>query len=230
MLVAVAAALVATQNALGVHVDSVEAALAYAVIGVFLVRQVIASVQMSAAQHELAHRADHDPLTGLANRGLLAERLRLAVERNRAGARPFALIIIDLDDFKDVNDSLGHRAGDRVLHAAGERLGGCVRSSDTVARLGGDEFAVLVDGSGEAPAQVGLRLLAALRQPFEIDGTTVRATASLGIAQSAAGEDASADELMHRVDVAMYAGKRAGKDTLVHYRPGMAGELPVGAG
>ncbi len=230
VLVAVAGAFVATQNALGLRVDPVEAACAYAVIAVFLVRQVIASIQMSAAQHELAHRAHHDPLTGLANRALLAERLRLAVERHRSEARPFALIMIDLDDFKDVNDSLGHRAGDRVLHAVGERLGGCVRAGDTVARPGGDEFAVLIDGSGEAPAQVGRRLLAALRQPFEIDGASARVTASLGIVQPAAGEDPSADELMHRADVAMYAGKRAGKDTLVHYRPGMVGDLPVAAG
>jgi diguanylate cyclase len=227
VLVAVAGAFVATQNVLGLAVDPVEAAFAYAVIAVFLVRQVIASVQMTAAQHELTHRAHHDPLTGLANRALLAERLRLAVERHRSEARAFALIVIDLDDFKDVNDSLGHRAGDRVLHALGERLGGCVRASDIVARHGGDEFAVLVDGSGDVPAQVGRRLLAALREPFEIDGTTVRVTASLGIAQPAADDHPSADELMHRADVAMYAGKRAGKDTLVHYRLGIVGDRPV---
>jgi diguanylate cyclase (GGDEF)-like protein len=229
VLVAVAGAFVATQNALGLHVDAVEAAIAYAVIAVFLVRQVIASVQMSAAQHELTHRAHHDPLTGLANRALLADRLRVAVERHRREARPFALIVVDLDDFKDVNDSLGHLAGDRVLRAIGERLGGCVRASDTVARLGGDEFAVLIDGSGEAPAHVGRRLLAAMRQPFEIGGAAVRVTASLGIAEPAAGEHPSADELVHRADVAMYAGKRAGKDTLVHHRPGMVGDLPVAA-
>jgi diguanylate cyclase (GGDEF)-like protein len=229
VLVAVAAAFVATQNVLGVDVDPVEASFAYAVIAVFLVRQVVASVQMSRAQHELDHRAHHDPLTGLANRALLADRLRLAVERHGREGRPFALIVLDLDDFKDVNDSLGHRAGDRVLQAAGERLGACVRASDTVARPGGDEFAVLVDGAGEAPDQVGRRLLAALREPFAVDGATVRVTASFGIVRPEADEHPSADELMHRADIAMYAGKRAGKDTLVHYRVGMGGDLPLAA-
>jgi diguanylate cyclase (GGDEF)-like protein len=159
----------------------------------------------------LEYQAFHDPLTGLANRALFHERLVRAVDRHpRLG-----LLFIDLDDFKLVNDSLGHVAGDTVLREVGERLRSCVRERDTVARLGGDEFAILLDGA-ESPRAVGERLLAALRYPFFVSGRQVHVTASIGAIDT--DGDLSADALMRRVDSAMYEGKQAGKGALVMYR------------
>jgi diguanylate cyclase (GGDEF)-like protein len=181
---------------------------------------------VSAAQAELAFRAHHDPLTGLANRTLFGERLVDAMARHRDYRHPFALVLIDLDDFKAINDGLGHHAGDQLLHAVGERLRGCVRAVDTVARLGGDEFAVVLDGMGDTPTLVSQRILTALRQPFSVDGHLLSLGASLGVVEPGPDElDLTADVLLHRADGAMYAGKRRGKGMAVHYRPDLLGEL-----
>ena len=182
-LVAVTGAVVAGQIAVGSRIDAMEATVAGAVPVLMLLRQVITLLEnaallerMSAAQAELAHRAHHDPLTGLTNRALLDDELNQAIERHRAYGWPFALIVVDLDDFKVVNDTFGHTTGDYLLSAVGQRLRGCVRSGDTVARLGGDEFAIVIDGDSKAVAE---RILAALRQPFRIDGHIVTLGAAL---------------------------------------------------
>lgn len=159
----------------------------------------------------LEYQAFHDPLTGLANRALFHDRLLRTVDRKpRLG-----LLFIDLDDFKLVNDSLGHAAGDMVLREVGERLRSCVRSNDTVARLGGDEFAIILEG-GPDPHEVGQRVLTALRTPFFVGGRQVSVSASIGALVPEA--DLSADALLRRVDAAMYEGKQAGKGALVVYR------------
>jgi diguanylate cyclase (GGDEF)-like protein len=232
-LVTLTGTVIAVQSALGDRIDAVEASVAWIVLGLVLIRQMITLIQntalierFSAAQTELAYRAHHDPLTGLANRTLFGERLMGAMHRHRDHGRPFALILIDLDDFKSINDSLGHFAGDRLLHALGERLRGCVRGTDTVARLGGDEFAVVVDAVGETPALVSQRILASLRQPFRIDGRLLSLGASLGVVEPGPDEAGlTADVLLHRADGAMYAGKRRGKGIAVHYHPDLVREL-----
>ncbi len=237
VLVGLTGVVVAVQSALDARIDAVEAGMAWIVLGLVLVRQMVTLLQntallerVSSAQAELAFRAHHDPLTGLANRTLFGERLLESLARHRDLGHPFALVLIDLDDFKAINDELGHHAGDQLLHAVGERMRGSVRAADTVARLGGDEFAVVLDGVGDTPdmpALVSKRILAALRQPFSIDGHLLTLGASIGVVEPRPGEtDLTADVLLHRADGAMYAGKRRGKGMAVHYRPDLLGELP----
>jgi diguanylate cyclase (GGDEF)-like protein len=227
ILVAATGCVVATQIAVGHEIDATEATVAWAVLVLVLVRQIITLLEntallerVSEQRTEMAHRAQHDPLTGLPNRALLGERLRAAMDGHRDHGRPFALLIIDLDDFKSINDGFGHAAGDRLLSAVGERLRNCVRGGDTVARLGGDEFAVVLDGTSHRLVNVGERILDALRQPFEIDGQMLALGASVGVVEPARDDvGATADLLLQRADGAMYAGKRQGKGRAVHYRP-----------
>ncbi len=169
-----------------------------------------------------AEQAFYDPLTGLANRILFADRLTHAHALARREERRIAVLFVDLDDFKVVNDSLGHAGGDALIAAAAERIAGCARGVDTVARIGGDEFAVLVAGEvDEARVRAfGDRLGAALRVPFAVDGRPVSIRATVGYALS----DGSADdpaELMRNADLAMYAGKRQGKAAVTAYEPAM---------
>ncbi len=230
-LVALTGAVVAGQIALGAEIDAMEASVAGAVLALVLLRQVVTLLEnaallerVSAAQAELAHRAHHDPLTGLANRTLFDDQLGEAIQRHRAYGWPFALILLDLDDFKVVNDTFGHATGDYLLSAVGQRLRGCVRSADTVARVGGDEFAVVIDGEGHVAAE---RILAALRQPFRIDRHTVTLGGSLGVVSPRRGErGVTADALVQRADSAMYSGKRQGKGIAVHYCPDATPDMP----
>jgi diguanylate cyclase (GGDEF)-like protein len=217
----VAAAHVGWRVATGVPVGGGEAVLGWALALTLAARWLITA----ADRAELAFRADHDPLTGLANRELLRRRLARAVERHRRDGQPVALLFVDLDDFKLINDSLGHAAGDRLLGAVGERLRSCVRGVDAVARLGGDEFAVLLDGPADpsdervvSPDRVGERILAALHRPFRIDGHAVTVGASVGVVVPDGSGDLDADALLRHADAAMYAGKRRGKGVLVRYR------------
>jgi diguanylate cyclase (GGDEF)-like protein/PAS domain S-box-containing protein len=164
-----------------------------------------------AMEERLRHEALHDPLTGLPNRRLLMERLSAALDRGRRRGGGTALLFIDLDRFKLVNDSLGHPVGDRLLAAVAERLRGAVREGDTVARLGGDEFAVLLDG---APGAEGARRTAetihrALCAPVPLDGFEVFTSASIGIAVSGAGADGP-DALLRGADAAMHRARAAG--------------------
>jgi diguanylate cyclase (GGDEF)-like protein/PAS domain S-box-containing protein len=169
-------------------------------------------------EERLAHQASHDPLTGLPNRRLFDERLEQALSRSSRRGDRVAVMFLDIDDFKRVNDSLGHRAGDRLLVAVAERLRGCVRTEDTVARLHGDEFAVLLeDLTGEDEAvRVARRILEAMRRVFVLDGET-SITSSLGIALGPA-DRAPGRDLVEAADRAMYRAKNAGKNGLHLFR------------
>lgn len=177
--------------------------------------------ERATLEHRLRQLAFHDPLTGLANRFLFADRVSHAIERGQRTASGVALLFCDLDDFKTVNDSLGHEAGDQLLLAVASRLSACIRPGDTVARLGGDEFALLLENVGDAneAAEVAGRLLADLRAPLVIHGRDVLVAASVGIAM--AGEDQRVADLLRDADTAMYAAKERGKGRWELYDPGM---------
>jgi diguanylate cyclase (GGDEF)-like protein len=185
--------------------------------------------ELAARQQELAHQALHDSLTGLANRALLFERLEKALEATRRYAESLALFFIDLDGFKNVNDTLGHDAGDKLLLATAGRLQGIVRPSDTVARLGGDEFVILCErlesGADEAVAIAG-RTLAVVAKPYRLADEEVSISASVGIAIAAVDEDP--DTLVTRADHAMYAAKRrGGSNHEMHAGPDSRGLSPA---
>ena len=178
--------------------------------------------ERTALEAQLTHQAFHDPLTGLANRALLRDRAEHALMRaHRRGQPPLALLFLDLDNFKTVNDSLGHGAGDSLLEEASRRLLACVRASDTVARLGGDEFAVFVEDPADDTGctLVAERIIAALARPFTITGREVFIGASLGIATAVDGD--AADELLRNADVAMYMAKTRGKGRYEQFAPEM---------
>jgi diguanylate cyclase (GGDEF)-like protein len=175
--------------------------------------------QLRDLQHQLRHQALHDPLTGMANRALFQAKVRdaLAGGRQRVG-----VLFIDLDDFKTVNDSLGHVVGDELLRAVAGRVADCVRPSDLAARLGGDEFAVLVQGMDDSRAatMVASRIVDRLRQPFQVMGAEVMVRASIGIATGEAGE-LGADEILRDADEAMYTAKGLGKGRWEVFAPSM---------
>ncbi|MRK21231.1 bifunctional diguanylate cyclase/phosphodiesterase [Pseudomonas sp. JG-B] len=169
-------------------------------------------VERKRAEEQLVD-AFHDPLTGLPNRALFSDRLSRAVARcNRHREAAFAVLFIDLDRFKLVNDSLGHLAGDLLIIQVATRLGGCLRQTDTLARMGGDEFTILLDciGNPDAPVRVAERLLDALEPPFLINGEQLYISASIGIAPSDLGYE-SAEEILRHADLAMYRAKTLGK-------------------
>ena len=171
------------------------------------------NAEREAARERLAWQASHDPLTGLANRSMVTEKIELAlVQARRSNAWP-SLVLLDLDRFKHVNDSFGHAAGDRLLTLAAERLLGCVRSIDTVARLGGDEFVILVEAAGDTGLVRSLadRVLAAVAEPFELSGEATHVTGSIGIAHSGPMYN-SAEALLHDADLAMYRAKERGRN------------------
>ncbi len=173
-------------------------------------------------EEQLAHQAFHDPLTGLPNRALLMDRLQQALARRREGDHTAAVLFMDLDHFKLVNDSLGHDLGDSLLVAVGRRLVDAVRSGDTVARLGGDEFTVLledVNGLGGAIRAVE-RITKKLSEPFEVDGNRLFVTASTGVALGVRKTDGP-QELLRHADVAMYRAKAAGGDRFEVFEQGM---------
>jgi diguanylate cyclase (GGDEF)-like protein/PAS domain S-box-containing protein len=163
-------------------------------------------------ESNLAHRSMHDPLTGLPNRALLVEHLQQATQRRRIGDQTFAVLFVDVDGFKEVNDELGHTAGDEVLVAVAGRLSSALRASDTVARFGGDEFVVIAELAHARDA--GLladRLAEAVSEPIAVDGTgTVHVGASVGVAVHGGGQD-DAETLLVRADVDMYRVKRSRK-------------------
>ena len=171
----------------------------------------------------LAHRALHDPLTGLANRQLILDRAEQMLARSRRSCDPVAAYFIDLDNFKDANDSLGHEAGDKLLRAVAARFAAILRASDTVGRLGGDEFVILAEGGSLAagPRMVAERIREVLRKPFQIEGyegLPITVTASIGIAT---GDRSSAQELLRDADIALYRAKAEGRDTSVLFEPAM---------
>jgi len=161
----------------------------------------------------LESQALHDQLTGLPNRRLLADRLSMALVHARRDKSAMAVVYLDLDGFKQLNDRMGHGAGDLLLKLVANRLVGAVREEDTVARLGGDEFMLVLRnvGAPDDAATVARKAIEALAQPFDIEGNTVSITASAGVGvYPVHGEDA--DTLTKSADQAMYAAKRAGKN------------------
>jgi diguanylate cyclase (GGDEF)-like protein len=171
---------------------------------------------------EIRHRALHDGLTGLANRVLFRDRVELAVARSRRSGTQIAVLFLDLDDFKALNDTHGHARGDEVLAIAARRVSDVLRPSDTAARHGGDEFAILVeDIVDEADAlTVATRLAEALRQPMPIGHSEVRIAASIGVALGGAGHE-TADDLLRNADVAMYAAKASSRGGAEIFRPAL---------
>ncbi|MFF5448464.1 putative bifunctional diguanylate cyclase/phosphodiesterase [Streptomyces sp. NPDC012888] len=182
-------------------------------------------------QAQLQHSAEHDPLTDLPNRALFTRRVRQALTGRRAGDHSTAVLFIDLDGFKAVNDTIGHQAGDELLVEAARRLHESVRAGDTAARLGGDEFAALIlgDGSRDHGAreqqvhEIADRLRTTLSQPYRIAGTEVRVAASIGVAFADPGITPS--DLMRNADLAMYRAKAGGKDRVELYAPQMQAEV-----
>ena len=179
-------------------------------------------------EDQLQHEAFHDPLTGLANRALFADRVAHALARaTRHPQDLLAVLFVDLDDFKVVNDSLGHAAGDTLLTAMAERIRACLRRQDTPARLGGDEFGILLEETDAQTAeQVAERVLSAIGQPFAIGGHEIFAQASVGIALDGGGGGGasggpSADELLRNADAAMYTAKARGKGRVEFFESGM---------
>jgi len=177
--------------------------------------------ELSRLKEQLRHQAYHDPLTGLANRTLFGEQVNLRLASRRGASMPVVLFL-DLDDFKVVNDTLGHAAGDRLLIGVADRIRACVRSEDVAARLGGDEFAVLLedDYSLTRARAVADRIVDALRVTFPIQGQEIAIGASIGIA-SAGPEIEAADELLRNADVAMYTAKNDGRNKVATFEPTM---------
>lgn len=173
-------------------------------------------------EDELKHQAFHDALTGLANRALFRDRLEHALARSARSLTSLAVLFLDLDDFKLVNDTLGHAAGDELLVAVAGRLMGALRTGDTAARFGGDEFAILLEETNdpEDASEAAERILADLRPPLTIKDRTVGVHASVGIAYSKVGAEGPA-ELLQAADVAMYAAKARGKNCYEVYQPAL---------
>jgi len=177
--------------------------------------------ERKALEEQLRQLAFHDPLTLLANRNLFRDRVQHALTLSQFGQSSVAVMFLDLDNFKNINDSLGHDAGDCVLQAVAQRIVQTTRSSDTVARLGGDEFAVLLEGIATV-AEVGRladALIDTLDLPFTLDGMEVRVAASIGVAFST--PDTGAEALLSNADIAMYHAKAAGKNRHVTFQPQM---------
>jgi diguanylate cyclase (GGDEF)-like protein/PAS domain S-box-containing protein len=175
------------------------------------------------AEERLAHSAVHDALTGLPNRTLILDRAHQMVARARRENLSVAALFVDLDNFKDINDTLGHEAGDRLLQAVAQRFEGMLRASDTVGRMGGDEFVVLTESvpTAAGPELVADRILDVLREPFCIEGydrVPLAISASVGIAT---GVRESANELLRDADIALYRAKAMGKDRWTMFEPAM---------
>lgn len=183
--------------------------------------------ERKAAEEKINLLAFYDPLTQLPNRRLLYDRLKLASASSARSGRKVALLFIDLDNFKNLNDTLGHDIGDLLLQQVAQRLALCVREGDTVARLGGDEFVVILDGLSEQPLEaaaqtesVGEKIITALNQPYQLAGHECHSTPSIGITLFS-GHEQSADKLFKQADIAMYQSKKAGRNTLRFFDPQM---------
>jgi diguanylate cyclase (GGDEF)-like protein len=175
---------------------------------------------------DLRHQALHDALTGLPNRALIMDRTEQLLVRNRRHGTTGAALFVDLDDFKDVNDTLGHEAGDRLLIAVGARLESTLRDADTIARMGGDEFVVLIDdvSLNSSPELVAQRLLDVMRQSFALEGAPLplMVNTSIGIAM---GDRDDPGELLRDADIALYQAKAAGKNRYEIFLPEMQTEI-----
>ena len=174
-----------------------------------------------ALEAQLTWQAFHDPLTNLANRSLFRERVERALQKRSGASGTVAVLFLDLDNFKTINDSMGHAAGDQLLFEVGRRLLNATRGCDTVARLGGDEFAILIDNvrvAGDC-VRVAERVLKSMQEPVQLDGAEVTVSTSIGIVRDAGSE--SADDILRNADVAMYNAKQRGKGRHSLFEPGM---------
>ena len=179
-------------------------------IGLFIARK--------QAEERIRHLAHYDELTGLANRSMFSQRLSHALAQARRNGMQLAVLFIDLDRFKNINDTLGHEAGDSVLKEVAERLQGCLRESDTVGRLGGDEFVVLLEGIPQSMhcAEVAQKILTAVARPFALDTQEFHLTASIGISTYPADSE-DVQSLLKNADIAMYRAKELGKNNFQFY-------------
>jgi diguanylate cyclase (GGDEF)-like protein len=183
----------------------------------------LADEQLEHRQEELAFLATHDPLTGLPNRTLILDRVEQMLARSRRKQTPVAALFVDLDNFKSINDTLGHEVGDELLRAVAARLDGVVRATDAFGRLGGDEFVVVSEelSLSAGPELIAERLIEALKEPFKLgsdEGTRLTVTASIGIAS---GDRAAPADLLRDADIAMYRAKWDGKNRYVVFEAGM---------
>ncbi|MFZ5524071.1 MAG: sensor domain-containing protein [Pseudomonadota bacterium] len=188
-----------------------------------------------AAEEEINHLAYFDPLTHLPNRRLLLDRLKQALASSARSGREGALLFIDLDNFKILNDTLGHDTGDLLLQQVAQRLAPCVREGDTVARLGGDEFVVMLESLSEQALvaaaktqEIGEKILATLNKTYQLGPYESHSTASIGVTLFK-GHEQGVDELLKQADIAMYQAKRAGRNTLRFFDPAMQASLAVRA-
>ena len=186
--------------------------------GAILTRAVRYAIERKRAEDRLAYYAQHDALTGLANRFLFRDRLLQALARSRRTKRVVGLLLLDLDRFKAVNDAFGHECGDRLLRGAAERLYSCVREVDAVCRLGGDEFTVVLEGVSDENdlTAVAQRILDAIARPFDLDGQQVTVGVSVGIT-AFPRDNQNIDGLLRHADVAMYRAKELGGQTYRFY-------------
>ena len=187
--------------------------------------------QQKLAQDEILQLAYYDPLTGLPNRRLLLERLHHCLSVSHRSGQPVALLFLDLDNFKDLNDTRGHEVGDELLKQVAQRILGCIPEGDTVARLGGDEFVILLESIGaredeaaDHAAAVGWKIIGAVGAPYDISGSSHHATCSIGAALRIE-HDTDIDDLMKRGDLAMYEAKRDGRNTLRFFHRSMESDV-----
>jgi diguanylate cyclase (GGDEF)-like protein len=186
--------------------------------------------QLAARERELHHLALHDPLTGLGNRALLAARLDATLARPHRGWHPTALLMCDLDDFKVINDALGHHAGDEVLVEVAGRLRQAVRSTDVVIRLGGDEFAVIMTCGVADAFATATRVWGFFQRPFTVHDQSVSLSASIGVvtrADAVGSPSGGTGDLLKAADIAMYQAKRHGKNTIEMVEPGSHPSAPA---
>jgi diguanylate cyclase (GGDEF)-like protein len=227
VVISVAGALQVAQVVAGRRVDSTQVALLVIAATLVLARQWLAVrdnqelVRIVATREaQLTHQAFHDDLTGLPNRAHFNRCVEQALRRRAPGDPDLAVVFCDLDDFKTVNDTLGHRTGDELLIDVAKRLRTVLAEGDTLARLGGDEFAVLLE-TGADPGAFGQRVVDVLRQPFVVGGRQIAVRASVGVAAEGGSEPATVAGLLANADLAMYSTKQSGKGAAAVYRPSM---------
>jgi len=232
-----AAQLDASQEALSQALNVLQLSLEFSLVKIskcFDTERQRTDSELKQREEELSFLATHDPLTGLPNRTLILDRIEQMLARSRRSKTPVAALFVDLDNFKSINDTLGHGVGDELLRAVAARLEGVVRDIDALGRLGGDEFVVIAEDLSLAagPELIAERLLNALGQPFKLGAdkkTRVTVAASIGVAavdgSSADGGGASAEELLREADIAMYRAKWDGRNRYAVFETGMQDTL-----